>query len=90
MYFLEKEQFIKKTTPEWVKTGAKYKRLRRAHGLTLTKLSRMTGFSSTKLGRFESGKPILNRQVIERSCDMAFQIIKAEIFKIEKESIITI
>lgn len=87
---IEKDEFIKENTPEWIETGVYCRRLRIAYGLTLAKLSRMTGFSSTKLGCFESGKPILNRQVVERSYDMAFQIIKAEISKIEDESIITV
>ncbi len=87
---LEKEAFIKENTSEWIKTGAKYKRLRMAYGLTMTKLSRMTGFSATKLGCFENGRPILNRRVVQRSYIMVLQIIKTEISKIEDESTIAI
>jgi DNA-binding transcriptional regulator YiaG len=81
-----REKFIEENTIEWVKKGEKIKRVRLAYGVTLAKMARLTGFSATKLANFETGRPVLNRTVIERSYELVLQLADLEIQAVREKT----
>lgn len=64
-------EFIKENTAKWQAEGAEHKAKRIACVMTLADLSRMTGFSSSKLRNFENGEPVNHRRAVEQSYKMA-------------------
>lgn len=61
-----RERFIAENKAEWIEAGRKARECRGKMGLTLADMAKATGFSKTKLGSFELGKPVGTRKVLDR------------------------
>ncbi len=62
----------------WKQLGEKCKSTRLALGITLVDLATKVGCSPKTLGKFEAGKKMLWRRVIETGYDTAIKLIMAE------------
>ena len=63
--------WIEANLEEWQEVGARHRKMRNDAGLTLARMSELTGFSACKLGSFELGKPVGTRKVLERIYPLA-------------------
>lgn len=69
--------WIEANQEAWAKEGAKFRAMRTEAGVTLAEMSILTGFSASKLGGFELGKPVGTRLVLTRIYPMALAYIKS-------------
>jgi tRNA nucleotidyltransferase (CCA-adding enzyme) len=74
-------RFIAENQAEWTEAGAKYRKLRESLGLTIRRMSELTGYSSAKLGSFELGHPVGNRKSLRCAYSLVSKSVKHDEFK---------
>lgn len=73
-----KEAWIDANRDKWFANGQEFRRTRLGMGVTLADISRLTGFSASKLGAFERGLPIGTREAVEKSYLLALRVRQAD------------
>ncbi|MFK9119115.1 helix-turn-helix domain-containing protein [Peribacillus frigoritolerans] len=71
---LNRDAFIKENQTEWVSIGAELKSKRLYLGLSLAEMSRRLGTSTTRIRKFESGKPVYMAGSLEQCYKMALRL----------------
>ena len=71
-------QNVEINTPQWQETGRQYKQMRKDLNITQKQISKYVGVSTQVVAKFEKGKSVRSRNMLQQSYSTAITLIQMQ------------
>lgn len=75
---IKHQQKIEINTPQWQETGRQYKQMRKDLNITQKQISKYVGVSTQVVAKFEKGKSVRSRKMLQQSYSTAMTLIQTQ------------